>query len=212
MKNLIIFIILIFVLFLSGCTEPSESYAYVKYEGKQFIKQSEGVYKNENDYVYYNEQDGKTVITMTFSDVHIDIHPGKDPMVIYPDGCMMYVVVKDGLITGYGPGSIGHFHDFTSFATLTFEQIDNSAAEKAEERLSYISILSILIVICIFTSFFVFKPNNVRHLIILKNSILPLHEEPYEPTDLNVGLNYISFLTVFIGSVIIIFIILDKIF
>lgn len=171
-----------------------ESYIFISYEGKQFIKQGEGVYKNEQDYVYYKIIDKKTEITMTFSDVIIYINPPKDPEVKFPDGCSMYVT-KNGIYGENLPS--GHYHDFPSYASLTYQQVTNPSSVEYEVRKVQVAFLIALIIIIIVLSFFVFNIDNIYRIKIWKNSLIPMHREPYEPSKLNVGLNYVAILIVY---------------
>lgn len=130
-KILLSFIVLFSVLIISGFVKEDigASYSFRSSDDQQLIKQNNDVYKNSDDFVYYELANDQT---------------------------------------------------------------------ETKEKSKYTIELIVLIIAAIILSFFVFKPSNIRKAKIIRNAFIPMHEEPYEPTDLNVAISYSTILFIFI--------------
>lgn len=94
--------------------------------------------------------------------------------------------------------------EFNNAAMQLIELVENSSLEESEEKLENIGLLILGILMLVFTTFFVFVPKNIVRMKIMMNTIIPMHEEPYEPTSLNVALIYTGYLIIFLVSIILI--------
>lgn len=202
------FIIILFLgVFLSGCQVDSTPIYYRSFQDQRFLKIDENTYRYENQYIYVTDPDKDLqIITTRFSNVIIEVETSKQAKIIYPDGC--YAICSN---TGCAIFDVfSHNHSYIDYYEISLEQTDNSAAEMVDYRKLMIPPLILVVIMAFFCGIFVFKPSYVSRFTIFWNKIIPMHKEPYEPSELNITLQYIGFLFCFIAGVIgVIFILLS---
>jgi hypothetical protein len=176
------------IFLLCGCTGQ----VYRLYDDRKFVLESPGVYRNGEDFVYVNEN----FITMSFSDASITIINGSECRINYPDGCY-WICQRGSCIGGVNP-SHGHDSDVASLVKEYNTEEERFGIPDGKEFIYSLLITLIGTFVC---GLFVFKPDNIRRMAKWGNAIIPLHREPYEPSDLYISLHYIGLLISFIAFV-----------
>lgn len=84
------------------------------------------------------------------------------------------------------------------------EKLADSDVDKQNDK--WVESIIIAVIILIFSTFFVFKKDNIRRFMIFCNGIFPMHKEPYEPTELRINIAYITYVILFVLSIVVIII------